>query len=176
MPVTIIGTEYVVSKQMSPREAIKPLELAKKKIQNAPFFLPKRTIHSIGLMTQSCCWKTNDRPILRRTNGWRSGKAIRKDKSECPYAKRSRRVCIIDSFVVDKRNFSATYKLSEESGKLFTYNQLVGSEGKNEERFMKLKLGTRYTTVNADVTKTLDIFTKNKMLDQWGEKLTTGKH
>ena len=39
-------------------------------------------------------------------------------------------VCIIDSFVVDKRNFLATYKLSEESGKLFTYNQFFGSEGK----------------------------------------------
>lgn len=48
-------------------------------------------------------------------------------------------VCIIDSFVVDKATFLNAYKISEESGKLFT---LMSSSRQKEiirELFMKQK-------------------------------------
>ena len=38
-------------------------------------------------------------------------------------------VSIIDSFVVDKSTFLNAYKISEESGKLFTFNEFFKTEG-----------------------------------------------
>lgn len=38
-------------------------------------------------------------------------------------------VCVIDSFVIDKANFLKAYKISEESGKLFTYNDYFKTKG-----------------------------------------------
>ena len=40
-------------------------------------------------------------------------------------------VSIIDSFVVDKSTFLNAYKISEESGKLFTFNEFFKTEGDN---------------------------------------------
>ena len=48
-------------------------------------------------------------------------------------------VCIIDSFVVDKATFLNAYKISEESGKLFTFNEFFKTEGDHPGMFMKQK-------------------------------------
>lgn len=48
-------------------------------------------------------------------------------------------VCIIDSFVVDKANFLSAYKISEESGKLFMFNEFSRLKEIIREQFMKQK-------------------------------------
>ena len=158
-------------KTNEPRAAIKPLELAvKKKIQNAPFFLAE---------TYNTLYRFDDAVMLLEEQIQAHSKKkqpvddleklLEKTKVNARMLKGVEEVCIIDSFVVDKRHFLATYKLSEESGKLFTYNQFFGSEGKNVGTVYETEIGNKIYYSERGRNKTLDIFTKNKMLDQWGE-------
>lgn len=78
-------------------------------------------------------------------------------------------VAIIDSFVVDKKDFLKAYKISEESGKLFTYNEYFKAEGDNEGTVYLTELENKLFYGDKAGGKDLNIFSKNKMLDEWGK-------
>ena len=78
-------------------------------------------------------------------------------------------VCIIDSFVVDKANFLDTYKISEESGKLFTYNKFFKTEGDHPGTVYETELANKIYYSEKDKNGLLNIFSKNKMLDEWSK-------
>lgn len=78
-------------------------------------------------------------------------------------------VAIIDSFVVDKKDFLKAYKISEESGKLFTYNEYFKTNGDNEGTVYLTELENKLYYGDKAGSKNLSIFTKNKMLDEWGK-------
>ena len=59
-------------------------------------------------------------------------------------------VCVIDSFVIDKANFLKAYKISEESGKLFTYNDYSRRKAIIREQFTKQKSETVFTTASRE--------------------------
>ena len=54
-------------------------------------------------------------------------------------------VCIIDSIVVDKDRFLEVYKISPESGKLFTYNDFFQNKEEVEATVYETELGNKWT-------------------------------
>lgn len=76
-------------------------------------------------------------------------------------------VCIIDSFVVDKANFLSAYKISEESGKLFTFNEFFQTEGDHPGTVYETEIGNKIYYSEKGERGNLDIFSKNKLLNEW---------
>lgn len=73
--------------------------------------------------------------------------------------KGTERICVIDSFVVDKENFLSAYTLGRESGKIKLNLENNSTEYENE-------LGQiRYTVMLKDGR--LEIFTSDKLMDTW---------
>ena len=77
-------------------------------------------------------------------------------------------VCVIDSFVIDKANFLKAYKISEESGKLFTYNDYFKTKGYHPGTVYETEIGNRiYYSEQGE--ESLNILSKTKMLDEWSQ-------
>ncbi len=93
---------------------------------------------------------------------------LEKSKGNLRMLKGVERVCVIDSFVVDKTNFLQTYKLSEESGKLYTHNQFFKTTGNADATVYETELGNKLYYAETGANKKLNIFQKNKLQDDWG--------
>ena len=78
-------------------------------------------------------------------------------------------VCVIDSFVVDKANFLDAYKISEESGKLFSYNSFFKTEGEHPGTVYETELANKIYYGEKDKKGLLNILSKNKLLDEWSK-------
>ncbi|WP_321436295.1 tetratricopeptide repeat protein [uncultured Bacteroides sp.] len=78
-------------------------------------------------------------------------------------------VAIIDSVVVDKNNFLNAYKISEESGNLFTYNDFFQKEEESEGTVYQTELENKIYYGYKGKSNHLKIYTKTKLLDQWSE-------
>lgn len=96
-------------------------------------------------------------------------KLLEKSRSDLRMLKGVEDVCIIDSFVVDKKDLLSTYKISEESGKLFTYNDYFQNTDRTHP-------GTVYETeIGSKVyysdkgRKNFNIYTQTKLLDEWSK-------
>lgn len=68
---------------------------------------------------------------------------LEKSKADLRMLKGVEDVCIIDSFVVDKANFLSAYKISEESGKLFTFNEFFQTEGDHPGTVYETEIGNK---------------------------------
>ena len=87
-------------------------------------------------------------PVVRGRKGTHA-KLLEKAKSNLRMLKGVEEVCVIDSFVVDKANFLDAYKISEESGKLFSYNSFFKTSPLTSARSSKRSLspfGTGWET------------------------------
>ncbi len=80
------------------------------------------------------------------------------------------KVCVVDSFVVDKANFLNLYHLSPESGKLYFYGEFFGEEtqGKGDIVYEN-ELGNKAYYSEMCQDGTMGIFSINKELDTWSE-------
>lgn len=78
-------------------------------------------------------------------------------------------VAIIDSFVVNKKAFLKAYKISEESGKLFTSNDYFQTDGYNEGTVYQTELDNKLFYGDKTRSKDLNIFTQNKLIDEWSK-------
>lgn len=96
-------------------------------------------------------------------------KLLEKAKSDLRMLKGVEEVCVIDSFVVNKANFLDTYKISEESGKLFTYNKFFGTEGDHPGTVYETELANKIYYGQKDKNGLLNIYSKNKMLNEWSK-------
>lgn len=76
-------------------------------------------------------------------------------------------VCVIDSFVVNKNDFLSTYKLSEESGSLFSYNAYFQTEGKHPGSVYETEIGNKIYYGEANAGGKLRIMSSNKQLNEW---------
>jgi WD40-like Beta Propeller Repeat. len=79
------------------------------------------------------------------------------------------KVVVIDSVVVDKANFLNAYKISEESGNLFTYNKFFKTEGNDEGLVYQTELENKLYYGDKGKNNHLNIYTKTKLLSQWSE-------
>ena len=59
------------------------------------------------------------------------------------YLKGVEEVCIVDSFVVDKKNFLDAYRISPESGTIYSYNQYFDVETAHDGTVYETELGNK---------------------------------
>ena len=79
-------------------------------------------------------------------------------------------VCIVDSFVVDKKDFLKTYKIGSEAGKLFMYNEYFKDREPSETTVYETELGTKiYYSEYQLADSTLNILASNKRQDGWSK-------
>lgn len=78
-------------------------------------------------------------------------------------------VCFVDSFVVDKKDFLKAYKLSPESGKLYTYEEYFEDNSETEGTVYETELGNKLYYAQMQQDSTISILSCNKMQDQWGK-------
>lgn len=78
------------------------------------------------------------------------------------------KVAVIDSFVVDKAQFLQTYKISNESGKVYQDNAMAGTAYQTE-------MGNKLIYGDKDATGQMQLYSRIRLLDGWStpEPLTT---
>lgn len=88
-------------------------------------------------------------------------------KSHFRMLKGVEQVCIVDSFVVDKADFLKAYRISPESGKLYTNREHFAESDKRGGTVYETELGNRMYYSEEQPDSTLSIVVSNKMLDSW---------
>lgn len=96
-------------------------------------------------------------------------KLLEKSKSNFRMLKGIEEVCIIDSFVVDKKRFLETYKITPESGRLFMYNDFFQSQAEAEATVYETELENKIYYGERQSDGKLSILSRNKMQEEWGK-------
>lgn len=154
-----------------PEEAVKFLEFAvKKRIQNAPLYLGQAYDASYQFENAIQSYEEYIEAMTKKKQSVEAAeKLLEKSKANLRLLKGVEEVCIIDSFVTNKSDFLNVYKISEESGKIFTFNDYFKTEGNNPGTVYETEIGNKIYYSELDKNKTLDIFTKNKMMNEWSQ-------
>lgn len=157
-----------------PEEAVKFLEFAvKKRIQNAPLYLGQAYDASYQFENAIQSYEEYIEAMTKKKQSVEAAeKLLEKSKANLRLLKGVEEVCIIDSFVTNKSDFLNVYKISEESGKIFTFNDYFKTEGNNPGTVYETEIGNKIYYSELDKNKTLDIFTKNKMMNEWSQGKT----
>lgn len=94
---------------------------------------------------------------------------LAKSKANFRMLKGVEKVCVIDSFVVDKHNFLQAYKISPESGKLFMHHTYFEDSDRKGGTVYETELKNKiyYSELQAD--STLSILSSSKLLDKWSK-------
>lgn len=90
--------------------------------------------------------------------------------------KRTEDVEIIDRIMVDRSSFFKHYELSNETGILVEDPQVIGEDSICDDCtiYMTERRDRTFFSVNTDSTG-IDLFYKNKLLNQWSEMVSLGK-
>ncbi|MCD8031446.1 MAG: tetratricopeptide repeat protein [Bacteroides sp.] len=151
--------------------AVKPLELAvKRKIQHAPLYLGEA--YNEVYRFEEAIESLEDYIEAQKKRRQSAGEAealLKKATFNLRLLKGVEQVMVIDSFVVDKADFLTAYKISEESGKLFTYNDYFQGEETQEGTVYQTELANKiYYSVKSE-EGVQQIRTQNKLLDGWSQ-------
>lgn len=150
-------------------EAIKPLEIAvKKRVTSGQLYLGQAYNDSYHFEEAVNCFEEYIADLIKYKKPIEEAeKLLEKSKADLRMLKGVEDVCIIDSFVVDKATFLNSYKISEESGKLFTYNAFFETEGNHPGTVYETEIGNKIYYSEKGENGTLDIFSRNKLLNEW---------
>lgn len=96
-------------------------------------------------------------------------KLLEKSRANLRMLKGVEEVCFIDSFVVDKKSFLETYKISPESGKLFMYNDYFRDSDSQGGTVYETELGNKIYYSELQQDSTLNILSSNKMMNEWSK-------
>ncbi len=77
-------------------------------------------------------------------------------------------VCVIDSFIVDKESFLSNYRVSNESGFLYMYNEYFNKTEPHEGTVYESERGNKIYYADKDEKGTYNIYTRNRLLNEWG--------
>ena len=79
------------------------------------------------------------------------------------------RVCVIDSFAIDKEHFLEAYKLSQPTGHLYPYKEYFPTSGKTGSTVYENELGNKvyYGEVTNDSIQR--IFSSTRLLEEWSQ-------
>lgn len=153
------------------QESLKYLETAaQKKIQNSPLYLGEaynelyRFEEAVNSYEEYIAAQTK-----RKQPTTEAEKLLEKARANLRMIRGVEDVCVIDSFVVDKAHFLSAYKISEEAGNLFTYNDYFKTQGNNPGTVYQTELGNKIYYSERGRDNTLNILSKNKLLDDWGK-------
>lgn len=105
----------------------------------------------------------------RRRSTAEAEKLLEKSKANLRLLKGVEEVCFIDSFVVDKKDFLEAYKISPESGKLFMYDTYFENSNSEGGTVYETELGNKIYYSELQKDSTLNILSRNKMMDEWGK-------
>lgn len=154
-----------------PQESLKYLETAvQKRIQNAPLYLGEAYNEVYRFEDAVNSYEEYIAAQSKRKQPTEAAeKLLEKTKANLRMLRGVEEVCVIDSFVVDKANFLSAYKISEEAGKLFTYNDYFKTQGDHPGTVYQTELGNRIYYSELGKDNTLNILAKNKMLDEWSK-------
>lgn len=150
-------------------ESVKYLETAvKKRVSGGQLYLGQAYNATYRFEDAVNCFETYiaDLNKLKKSTE-EAEQLLEKSKADLRMLKGVEDVCIIDSFVVSKANFLNTYKISEESGKLFTYNEFFQTEGKNPGTVYETEIGNKIYYGEKGAKGDMGIFSKNKLLNEW---------
>lgn len=153
-----------------PQESMKYLELAaKKKIPNAPLYLGE-TYNALYRFEDAVnCFEEMIEVLKKKKQPTEEvEKQLEKAKANLRMLKGVEEVCIVDSFVVDKANFLEAYKISEESGKLFTFNNYFQTTGIHPGTVYETEIGNQIY-YSEEGAQNLNILSKNKMQNEWSQ-------
>jgi tetratricopeptide (TPR) repeat protein len=94
---------------------------------------------------------------------------LSKAKTNLRMLKSVEKVCVIDSFVVDKDKFLDAYKISEETGKIDTHKGYFSYDVENDDGTVFVsELGDKIYFGARDTDNTVSIFTATKLQKEWG--------
>ncbi|NDV65917.1 tetratricopeptide repeat protein [Bacteroides sp. 224] len=158
-------------------EAIKPLEFAhKRKVPNATLYLGQAYDQLYRFEEAVTIYESYIEELTKKRQSTESvQKVLEKSRISARMLKGVEEVSVIDSFVVSKKDFLKAYKLSEESGRLYSYNEFFNSQLST----LNPQLSTVYETELANKIyyselgedSTLNILSRNKMLNEWSKPL-----
>lgn len=151
------------------QEAIAPLETAvKKRVTGGQLHLGQAYNETYRFEEAVACFETYINDLNKRKKpAEEAEQLLEKSKTRLRMLKGVEDVCIIDSFVVDKSTFLSAYKISEEAGKLFTFNDFFQTEGKHEGTVYATEIGNKIYYSEKGEKGNLDILSKNKLLNEW---------
>lgn len=152
-------------------EAVQPLEMAvKKRVTSGQLYLGQAYSATYRFEDAINCLEEYITELKKRNKSTEEAeKLLEKSKSDLRMLKGVEDVCIIDSFIVDKTTFLNAYKISEESGKLFTFNEFFKTEGEHPGTVYETEIGNKIYYSEKRENGTLDIFAKNKLQNEWGD-------
>ena len=152
-----------------PEEAVKYLETAvKRRVSGGQLYLGQAYNDTYRFEDAVNCFEEYIADLSKRKRSTEEAEALlEKSKADLRMLKGVEDVCIIDSFVVDKANFLSAYKISEESGKLFTFNEFFQTEGDQPGTVYETEIGNKIYYSEKGERGNLDIFSKNKLLNEW---------
>lgn len=150
-------------------EAVKPLEMAvKKRVSSGQLYLGQAYNDTYRFEDAVNCFEEYIADLKKRKRATEEAESLlEKSKADLRMLKGVEEVCIIDSFVVNKATFLDAYKISEESGKLFTFNEFFQTEGDNPGTVYETEIGNKIYYSEKGDKGSLDIFSKNKLLNEW---------
>lgn len=153
------------------QEAVKPLEMAvKKRVTSGQLYLGQAYNATYRFEDAVNCFEDYIADLKKRKRSTEEAeKLLEKSKADLRMLKGVEDVCIIDSFVVDKASFLNAYKISEESGKLFTFNEFFKTEGDHPGTVYETEIGNKIYYSEQGKNGNLDIFSKNKLLNEWSK-------
>ena len=150
-------------------EAVKPLEMAvKKRVASGQLYLGQAYNETYRFEEAVECFEEYIADLKKRKRATEEAeKLLEKSKADLRMLKGVEDVCIIDSFVVDKATFLNAYKISEESGKLFTFNDFFQTGGDHEGTVYETEIGNKIYYSEKGERGSLDILSKNKLQNEW---------
>lgn len=154
-----------------PAEAVKYLETAvKRRVASGQLYLAQAYNNVYRYEDAIQCYEEYIEALKKRKQPTEeTEKLLDKSKADFRMFKGVEEVCVIDSFVVDKASFLQTYKISEESGKLYTFDEYFKATGNHPGTVYETELGNKLYYSETGKDDLLNIFSKNKLIDEWSK-------
>ena len=154
-----------------PDVALKYLETAvKKRIPSGQLYLARNYNDLYRFEDAIKCYEEYISDLSKRKRSTAEAeKLLEKSKTNLRMLKGIEEVCIIDSIVVDKDRFLEAYKISPESGKLFTYNDFFQNKEEVEATVYETELGNKIYYGERQPDGKLSILARNKMQGEWSK-------
>lgn len=94
---------------------------------------------------------------------------LEKSKNNLRMLKGVEQVCIIDSFVIDKKRFLEAYKISSESGKVMMYDEYFQTNSGRQATVYETEIGNKIYYGDKQANGRLSIFSRNKLDGEWSK-------
>lgn len=150
-------------------ESLKFLELSdKRKVLNAPLFLGEAYEKLYRFDKALSCYESYRNVLLKRKETSTDlDMQIQRCKNGQNLFRGVEKVCVIDSFTVDKAHFLNTYKLSSESGKLYFHKDFFHVADSCNSTVYETERGNRIYYGELNAHGQINLYTRIKTFDTW---------